>query len=468
MAIEKTLLDEIKGEVVLPNNPDYKKAIARWATNAERKAKVVVFVKDADDIGKALQYAKQEGLSVAVRGGGHNAAGASSVEGGLIVDLSRHLNKVRIDANAKLGYVGGGSVWRTVDEEAMKHGLATVGGTVNHTGVGGLTLGGGYGWLTNRHGLAADNLRQATVVTADGSILTASSKENEDLFFAIRGGGGNFGVITEFVYQLHPQRSTVFAGPVIYAPDSLKKIIEITNRWWPNAGENEAMCQVATVDPEGRPIFVLLMFYNGSESEGRDAYKEFLDVGPIIDLAKEIPFEDLNAMQNAQSGPGRGAYLKGIKQKAPDFASTLKVLIQAGEISQNQNFFPSIIYEYFPLSKVNAVPIDATAFRRELSPNILLTFAWDGEEEKTQEARATAQKLVDILIEGQKGLSKTEQSGYTNYDTDAALLDVGYTAGNGDRAKLAFSSNYPKLQIIKKKYDPENVFNRWFPIIPAV
>ncbi|KAF5333332.1 hypothetical protein D9611_002268 [Ephemerocybe angulata] len=452
MAIEKTLLDEIKGDVVLPNNPDYKKAIARWATNAERKAKIVVFVKDADDIGKALQYAKQEGLPVAVRGGGHNAAGASSVEGGLIVDLSRHLNKVRIDANAKLGYVGGGSVWRTVDEEAMKHGLATVGGTVNHTGVGGLTLGGGYGWLTNRHGLAADNLRQATVVTADGSILTANSKENEDLFFAIRGGGGNFGVITEFVYQLHPQRSTVFAGPVIYAPDSLKKIIEITNRWWPNAGENEAMCQVATVDPEGRPIFVLLMFYNGSESEGRYAYKEFLDVGPIIDLAKEIPFEDLNAMQNAQSGPGRGAYLKGIKQKAPDFASTLKVLIQAGEISQNQNFFPSIIYDLSP--------------RIEPEHPAYICLGWG--EEKTQEARATAQKLVDILIEGQKGLSKTEQSGYTNYDTDAALLDVGYTAGNGDRAKLAFSSNYPKLQIIKKKYDPENVFNRWFPIIPAV
>jgi hypothetical protein len=178
-----------------------------------------------------------------------------------------------------------------------------------------LTLGGGYGWLTNRYGLATDNLRQvgfrfrthtsysivlqATVVTADGSILTANEKENPDLFWAIRGGGGNFGVVMEFVFQLYPQRKTVFAGMVIYAPDSLQKIVEVTKAWWPKAGENEAMCQIASVDPEGRvscppavgilflmltlpqPVMVLLLFYNGSESEGRANFKEFLAIGRL-------------------------------------------------------------------------------------------------------------------------------------------------------------------------------------------
>jgi FAD/FMN-containing dehydrogenase len=132
MAIEKTLLEEVKGDVVTPDSPDYEPAIARWATNAQRNAKVVVFVKDSEDIVIAIKYAKENGLPVAVKGGGHNAAGASSVEDGLVIDLSRYLNQVRIEPDKRLGYVGGGCVWKTVDEAAIRYGLATVGGTVNH------------------------------------------------------------------------------------------------------------------------------------------------------------------------------------------------------------------------------------------------------------------------------------------------------------------------------------------------
>ncbi|KAJ3548836.1 hypothetical protein NMY22_g1109 [Coprinellus aureogranulatus] len=468
MAIQKSLLEGIKGDVVTPESPDYKAAIARWATNAERNARVVVYVKDAEDIAFTLRFAKESQLPVAVKGGGHNAAGASSVEDGVVIDLSRYLTQVRVDADKRLGYVGGGSVWKTVDAEAMKHGLATVGGTVNHTGVGGLALGGGYGWLTNRYGLAIDNIRQVTLVTADGSILTANSKENEDLFWAVRGGGGNFGVITELVFELYPQRKTIFAGTIIYAPESVGKIIELTRRWWPRAGENEAMCQVATVHPEsGKPVYVLLVMYNGSEDEGRAAFKEFLDIGPIADTAKEIPYEELNTLQNMQTPRGKGWYLKGISHKEPDFEGTTKVLIKVGELAENQQFYPTIIWEYFPLSRVNAVPVAATAFRRELTPNILFTLAWDSENDRTDEARSAVQNLADVLAAGQKGLSKGEEFGYTNYDSEAASAEVTYTAGSVDRAKLAFASNYPRLQQIKKKYDPENVFNRWFPVTPA-
>lgn len=134
MAILKTLLADVKGDVVTPENPEYRKAISRWATNAERNAKVVVFVKDTNDIALALRYAKENNLPVAVRGGGHSSAGASSVENGLVIDLSRYLHTVRVDPEARLGYVGGGAVWKTVDVEAIKYGLATVGGTVNHVG----------------------------------------------------------------------------------------------------------------------------------------------------------------------------------------------------------------------------------------------------------------------------------------------------------------------------------------------
>ena len=132
MAIEKTLIEEVKGDVVAPDSPDYEAAIARWATNAQRNAKVVVFVKDSEDVAISIKYAKENDLPVAVKGGGHNAAGASSVEDGVVIDLSRYLNQVRVEPDKRLGYVGGGCVWKTIDETAIKYGLATVGGTVNH------------------------------------------------------------------------------------------------------------------------------------------------------------------------------------------------------------------------------------------------------------------------------------------------------------------------------------------------
>lgn len=132
MAIQKTQLEEIKGDAITPESSDYKSALERWATNAERDAKVVVYVRDAEDVATALKYATENNLPVAVKGGGHNAAGASSVENGLVIDLSRYINQVRVDAEKRLAYVGGGCIWKTVDEEAIKHGLATVGGTVNH------------------------------------------------------------------------------------------------------------------------------------------------------------------------------------------------------------------------------------------------------------------------------------------------------------------------------------------------
>ncbi|KAG6824886.1 hypothetical protein H0H87_010821, partial [Tephrocybe sp. NHM501043] len=241
-----------KGDIVTPDDPDYQKAISRWAVNAQRRAKVVAFVKNAVDVGLAIAYARTSGLPIAIRGGGHSPAAASSSEGGLVIDLSRYLNEARVDPEKQVVYVGGGALWDVVDSEAIKHGLATVGGTVNHTGVGGLVLGGGYGWLSPEHGLAIDNLVQATVVTADGSVLTASDAENQDLFFGIRGGGCNFGVVTEFVLRLHPQRRTVYAGILVLRPPSLEKLVGVTSAWFEGAGEKESMIQIMTMGPDGQ------------------------------------------------------------------------------------------------------------------------------------------------------------------------------------------------------------------------
>ncbi|KAG6835269.1 hypothetical protein H0H93_003257 [Arthromyces matolae] len=359
-----TFKAQFNGDIVTSDDADYSKAIARWALNAQRLAKVVAFVKDAEDVRLAIRYAKEARLPIAIRGGGHSPAGSSSVEGGLVIDLSRYLNEAIVDADKRIVTVGGGALWETVDKEAIQQGLATVGGTVNHTGVGGLVLGGGYGWLSAEHGLAIDNLVQATVVTADGSILNANESENPDLFFGIRGGGSNFGVVTELVLRLHPQRKTVYAGPLIFAPPALEKLVDLTAKWWEGAGEKESMMQALTMGPDGKFVVVVILFYNGSEAEGRQNFQEFLNLG--------MNYVDIKAL-------------------------SLDVLLRACCRHDEGN----------PLRRAKCAP-DAEA--------------------------GSGEREGDSVP---------------------------------DKAKAAFGENYPRLQSIKKQYDPENIFNKWFPITPA-
>ncbi|KAF8974279.1 hypothetical protein BDZ97DRAFT_1935235 [Flammula alnicola] len=424
------LVEVLKGDVVTPGHLDYAEAISRWASNSERKAKAVAFVKNNEDVVSAIKFARANGLPIAVRGGGHHVGGASSIENGLVIDLSRYLDGVTVDPSKKLAYVGGGAVWATVDKEGIKHGLATVAGTVNHP-----SPWGGYGWLTAAHGLAIDNLVQATVVTADGSILVASNKDNEDLFFAIRGGGVNFGVVTEFVFQLYPQRPTIYAGTLIFAPPALEKLIQVTDI-------DEGMLQMTTVGPDGNPVIALFVFYNGTESEGRARFKPFFDIGPVADMTKERPYEELNALQNPMTGPGKAVYWKGVANKRPHH--------------------PSIAKAHEKITELNA-----TAFRREMVNNVLINITWDHKiQDRTEEARKTAHEIADIITGHQSEMTNSEILGYSNYDPDSAA-PMEKAAVVIDKAKLVFGENYPRLQAIKKRYDPDNVFNKWFPIMPA-
>ncbi|KAH6909364.1 FAD binding domain-containing protein [Coprinopsis sp. MPI-PUGE-AT-0042] len=461
-----SLAKAIKGDVVTPDQPTYADAIKRWAKNAERRAAVVVFVKDEEDLAASIKFAKEHKLKFAIRGGGHNAAGASSAEEGLVVDLGKYLKQVRVDAEAKLAYIGGGAIWKDVDEEAIKYGLATVGGTVNHTGVGGLTLGGGLGWLSGRYGLASDNLRRATVVTADGSILRLQlDTENQDLFWGIRGGGSNFGVVTEFVLQLYPQRKTVYAGSIVYTMDNAEKVVNATQEWWLNIKEDEGMSQAATFH-NGMPLFIACVFYNGSEAEGRERFKAFLDIEHIVDGTKEIPYEALNALQNAIVEPGLCYYLTGTAQKDPSMSSTLEVMKKLVEIAP-EGFTPAVLAEYFPLEKINSVPTTETAFRRERKTYIVTIISWPNSEgeDKTARARAIARELDIILSKGQ-GISESTKLGYANYDMDHGAGDKESPAFDV-KARQAFAGNYTRLQKLKKQYDPEVFFDRWFPIAPA-
>ncbi|KAF9457219.1 hypothetical protein BDZ94DRAFT_1285372 [Collybia nuda] len=456
---------EFKGDIVTASDPDYPQAIARWAFNAQRPAKVVAFVKDSADVALAIKYARANELPIAIRGGGHSPYGASSIRDGLVIDLSRHINGAVVDAEKKIVHVGGGAIWETVDKAAMKYGLATVGGTVNHTGVGGLLLGGGYGWLSSRHGLVIDNLVQATLVTADGSILTANDTENPDLFFAIRGGGSNFGVATEFVLKLHPQRRTVFAGHLVFKATDLEKLIEVGQHWYPNATDKEGILQMNAVAPDGNPVILLFVFYNGTEAEGRENFKVFFDIGPVADETREIPYEELNSIQNFMTPPGRNVYMKGLAQHKSDWPSFSKAYSRVLDICKDTEFRGVLLIEYFPLTKISSIDKTLTAFRRDPTHSVLVALMWqENKEENTEKARKWAHELTQIIVDGQDGLTGTLSLGYTNYDPSAVS---GEKDANANKAKIVFAGNYPKLQGIKKKYDPENIFNKWFPITPA-
>ena len=202
------------GEVILPDDPRYDEARAVHNAMIDKRPAVIVRAGSTDDIVSALDYAQRSKLAVAVRGGGHNGPGFGTVDGGIVIDLSR-LNGVDVDADARTVRVQGGATWGQVDTATHAYGLATPSGIIASTGVGGLTLGGGHGYLSRKHGLTIDNLLEAEVVLADGRVVTASESDHPDLFWALRGGGGNFGVVTSFTFRLHPVH-TVICGPTAW------------------------------------------------------------------------------------------------------------------------------------------------------------------------------------------------------------------------------------------------------------
>ncbi|KAF5364309.1 hypothetical protein D9756_000778 [Leucocoprinus leucothites] len=461
------LVKRVKGDVITPENPDYAKSVSRWACSAEKKAAAVVFVKDESDIAESLSFARDNSLPVAVRGGGHNPTGASSVEAGVVIDLSRYFHGVHVDPEKKLAYVGGGAVWNTVDKAAIEHGLATVGGTVSHTGVGGLVLGGGFGWLSGEHGLAVDNLVQVTLVSADGVVHTANEAENPDLFFGVRGGGCNFGVVTEFVLALHSQRRTVFAGPVIFSGDKLKIIIEAAKDWYSTASAKEGIALMTTCDAEGKPIIVCNLFFNGSEQDGRRVYQKIFNIEPLADLTQDMPYEAVNTLQDNRIDYGSGIYWKGVAYEGPNYESMAKAHEAIVRAVKSGGVLANAIYEWIPLQKINAVPLNATAFCRRPNPNCLIIISWHRDansEGKVDQARDFAYDIAECVVGGLSALKDVKSQAYSNYDPEGV---AGGKDEVKDKARVLFGDNYETLQGIKRKFDPENVFNRWFAITPA-
>ncbi|CAE6353171.1 unnamed protein product [Rhizoctonia solani] len=357
----------------LPGDPGYSNK--RWAANAERNAAAVSCPATPEDVVQALAFAQgkapydsQQLLHLAVKGGGHTPSGASSSEGGLVIDLQPNMHSVRVDPDAKLAYVGGGCLWEEVDEATAPHGLASVAGIVGHTGVGGLTLGGGFGWLCSQHGLVIDNLVQATVVTSSGDILTASHSQNADLFWALRGGGANFGVVTEFVLKLHEQRPDLYTATLLFPPPSLEKVMNEINVWIQHREVTEIAHLTFAHGPNNLPVIILELVFNGDTETGAKRFERFAALDPIVNQTETIPYLKLNHLKDAHAAHGtnrslQGGFIPCVPEGIPylfikdAYESWLKCVTENPAASQSV-----IAIELYHPEKWSSISPDATAF----------------------------------------------------------------------------------------------------------
>lgn len=455
----KQLLKDTNAEVLLPGDgPAYEKSIERWSEHCIKRAAAVVLVTSPNDIFAALAQIRQHGIPFTVRGGGHSTSGAASIEDGIVIDLSK-MRKVTVDPQAKTVTAEGGAIWEDVDVEAAKYGLATVGGTVNHTGVGGLTLGGGYGYLTGKYGLTIDNLLSVDIVLASGEQLTASATSNEDLFWAVRGAGQNFGVTTAFTFQAYDQKNEVFAGPLIFLPDKIPQLVAFANKFHETNDGNQAMMMgFSAPPPANAPVALCQLFYNGPQDEAKAFFADLFTLGPIADMTSMIPYKKLNSLLNPTAGfDGRKQFGGGAFKLPldPDFVLQLHTEFNTFVASHERMNESLMMFEIIPYKKVIAVPNDQMSFsNRGDYYNVATVFKWFDPTLDT-EIRTFSRSLLTKASETAADRSKDGGVGqYGNY----ANADV--------EANEIFGENVKRLEGLKHKYDPDNLFSHGTRLTP--
>jgi FAD/FMN-containing dehydrogenase len=432
----------LRGAVLRPGDDSYDAARHVWNGMIDRRPAVIVRCAGVADVLGAVEFARSHDLLLAVRGGGHNIAGTGVCDGGLVLDLSP-MKGIRVDPDARTVRAEGGVLWRELDCETQVFGLATTGGFISTTGIAGLTLGGGFGWLMRTHGLACDNLLSADVVTADGRLVVASAEENSDLFWGLRGGGGNFGVVTSFAYRLHEVGPEVLAGPVFHplaaARDGLRFLRDAT----PTMPDALSCAAALLTSPEGVPLLGLVPAYIGPIAKGEAAVKQLRAFGsPVADLVGPLPYRALQQMFDPAFPPGRRSYWKSSFLSGVDDAA---IDIMVEHFARVPSPHSAVFLEQFG-GAVSRVGPDETAFSHRSAPfNLIVLAEWDD----------PAQDAVNIAWARELWMAMQPFAAggvYVNYLGD--VRDEG--AG---RVRDAYGpAKYDRLSTLKAKYDPTNLF----------
>ena len=309
-SVAQALRAGLRGEVITPSDAAYEEARRVWNMNIDKRPALIVRCTSAADVINAVNLAREQKLLVAVRGGSHNVAGLATCDDGIVLDLSP-MKAITVDPAARTARVEPGVKWTEMDRATQEHGLATVGGTVGDTGVAGLTLGGGFGWLSNKHGMTVDNLLSVEIVTADGRQLKASARENADLFWAVRGGGGNFGVITSFEFRLHPVGPMIVGGGVFHPLTNGVEMLKFFRNFIATTPDELTVYAGIMTHPQAGPLVAMAAAYVGPREEGEKAIRPLKEFGsPVQDLLGPIPYLVQQTLFDEGMSPGKQHYWK--------------------------------------------------------------------------------------------------------------------------------------------------------------
>jgi FAD/FMN-containing dehydrogenase len=442
----RSLSTSIRGTVLRPGDSGYDAACEVWNGMISRRPAFIVRCTTTDDVVAAVNFARDNNLLVAVRGGGHSAAGKAVCDDGLVIDMTAMRN-VEVDAGNRRARVDGGATWADVDRATAMHDLATPGGLISTTGVGGLTLGGGLGWLMRSYGMACDNMVGATVVTASGEVVHTSESERPELLWGLRGGGGNFGVVTSFEFNLYPV-STVTAGMLVHPYDRARDVLRFYREFAANAPNSLTTFCGMMFTPDGDKIIALVVCFNGSLEEAESVLGPVRSFGPpLADTIEEVRYVDFQSSMDEGFPPGMQVYWRS------DFLDDLSDDAIDAMIAHFDNVtspLSVVMLEQFG-GAVKDVPAGATAFpHRSSDYNLAIISRWEDPTEADTHIGWT-RKLHDAITPFASGV-------YVNY-----LSDEGE-----DRIRAAYgTATYDRLADLKMRYDPDNLFQLNQNIKPA-
>jgi len=443
----KELRESLRGPVLLAGDPGYDQARRVLNESINKFPALVVQPTGVADIQRAVGFARDHDLLLAVKCGGHSPGGKSTCNRGMQIDLSG-FRGVRVDPAAGRAWVDGGSLLGELDHETMALGLVTTAGTVSHTGVGGLTLGGGFGRLARRHGLALDNVKSVDIVTADGRVRHASADENPDLYWAVRGGGGNFGVVTNFEFSLYPMQRQVIAGSLVFPIGRAKELLAFYGEYSAAAPDDLYVDAILSAPRGGKPgVVVIAPVWSGPESGAERAFAPLRKLGtPIADTIKSVDYVALQRSTDRSDPRNEGTYLKSgfIDAYPAELPGTIVDGFQADPMRNTILFFQQ------SGGAIGRIPADATAFpHRRSTHNMLSIVTWSLDDD--------AGPHMEYLRGFWSGLERFTNGYYTNETADEgqSVVDDNY------------QGNLPRLRQVKTKYDPQNLFRLNANVQPA-
>ncbi|WP_406631710.1 FAD-binding oxidoreductase [Amycolatopsis sp. WGS_07] len=450
------LADTLRGELITPADPRYDRARQVWNGDIDRHPPLIARCADAADVAAAVTFAAGRGLPVAVRGGGHSVAGQGLCDDGVVVDLSL-MRAVDVDPTRRLAHVQGGALWQDVDPATQAHGLATTGGIVSETGVGGLTLGGGIGHLMRRCGLATDNLVEADLVTADGRLVTVDAERDPELLWGLRGGGGNFGTVVRFGLRLHEVDPTVLAGMLIHPLDDAPAVLARYRDLIAEAPDalgtilNLRLCPAVAAIPErlhGTPVVAIIVCWSGDHEQGQEFLRPLREFGrPVLDTVAPMPYVVLQRMLDDTSRAGDHYYWRSV-DFGPLTDEIISIIVEhVARITSPLSAVPV----YHLGGAIGRVPPEDTAFgSRHATHDINMFGHWSPDRDDRDRHVAWVRDFSEAMAPHAVGK-------YVNF-----LNDEGT-----DGVREAYGRRWQRLVALKRRLDPENVFRYNFNIDPG-